>query len=303
MQKNELISYIRQPEKLNQDTLDKILQVKESFPYFQTAWLLTLKNRFLLNDENFRNDIENAAAFVPDRRIFYELLYPIKEEPEVSSETGDKIAVDPGILTDEEIPAEIEYSETDTNISAIPAANSETNNQSVTEGSDQTPDADQDDASLQETISDLSSLQFREFELIEPSEAELIPDIELPGETTPEKEDDSKSFSGVRQESDLFTLDTESELIISKNELIDKFIETNPVIKPREDLQSHVDISEDSVKEHDGMFTDTLARIYIKQGYYTKAIFAYEKLILKFPEKSDYFAGQIEAIKQLINKQ
>jgi hypothetical protein len=85
--------------------------------------------------------------------------------------------------------------------------------------------------------------------------------------------------------------------------LIDKFIESNPRLEPPRDNVPHTDISADSVKEHDGIFTDTLARIYIKQGYYSKAIFAYEKLILKYPEKSDYFAGQIKEIKKLTNKQ
>ncbi len=84
--------------------------------------------------------------------------------------------------------------------------------------------------------------------------------------------------------------------------LIDKFIKSSPRLSPPKENAPHVDISEDSVKEHDGIFTDTLARIYIKQGYYSKAIFAYEKLILKYPEKSGYFAGQIEEIKKLTNK-
>ena len=49
------------------------------------------------------------------------------------------------------------------------------------------------------------------------------------------------------------------------------------------------------------MITDTLAKIYMKQGKYDKAILAYEKLSLKYPKKNSYFAGQIKKIKQLIN--
>jgi hypothetical protein len=84
--------------------------------------------------------------------------------------------------------------------------------------------------------------------------------------------------------------------------LIDRFIKTNPRISPANPDRINVDVSEDSIREHESFFTDTLARIYVKQGNYAKAILAYEKLSLKYPEKSNYFAGQILEIKKLINK-
>ena len=47
--------------------------------------------------------------------------------------------------------------------------------------------------------------------------------------------------------------------------------------------------------------TETLAKIYMRQGMYKQAILAYEKLSLKYPEKNTYFAGQIEEVKKLIH--
>ncbi len=44
--------------------------------------------------------------------------------------------------------------------------------------------------------------------------------------------------------------------------------------------------------------TETLAQIYAEQGYYEQASAIYSKLILRYPEKSAYFASLIEKIKQ-----
>ena len=89
-----------------------------------------------------------------------------------------------------------------------------------------------------------------------------------------------------------------------ENDLIAKFIIVNPRIDSVESYNDEQkDISEHSIKEDDNLLTETLAKVYIAQGYFDKALKSYEKLCLKYPEKNTYFAGQIEMIKELINKQ
>ena len=47
-------------------------------------------------------------------------------------------------------------------------------------------------------------------------------------------------------------------------------------------------------------FTETLARIYIKQGRYSKALEIIQRLSLQFPKKNAYFADQIRFLEKLI---
>ena len=86
--------------------------------------------------------------------------------------------------------------------------------------------------------------------------------------------------------------------------LIDKFVETEPRIsKPkREEFFSPVQSAKESLIENDEIVTETLARVYIEQEHYDKAIAAYEKLSLTFPQKSSFFASQIKLIHDLKEK-
>ena len=57
------------------------------------------------------------------------------------------------------------------------------------------------------------------------------------------------------------------------------------------------DLAEKSVDKESIIVTETLAKITAKQGDVAKAIWMYQQLILKNPEKSDYFAHEIEKLK------
>ena len=68
-------------------------------------------------------------------------------------------------------------------------------------------------------------------------------------------------------------------------------------------LSSIEDISLGSLSDSEDLITETLVEIYISQGYYVRAISGYEKLSLKYPEKSTYFASRIKEIENLIKNQ
>ncbi|KGO00620.1 hypothetical protein HR11_01865 [Porphyromonas macacae] len=71
----------------------------------------------------------------------------------------------------------------------------------------------------------------------------------------------------------------------------------------RHEAQSHPNASE-AAKEHDldeELFTETLAKIYIKQQRYDKALRIIRSINLNFPEKNRYFADQIRFLEKLIS--
>jgi hypothetical protein len=84
-------------------------------------------------------------------------------------------------------------------------------------------------------------------------------------------------------------------------DLIEKFIAENPKIKPSNSFITS-DVAIESVLENEHLMTETLAHVYLEQKKYQKAITAFTILSLKYPEKSSFFANQIEAIKKLEEK-
>jgi hypothetical protein len=127
-----------------------------------------------------------------------------------------------------------------------------------------------------------------EFSKISDNSSELLhrePDFELEYETT------TPENPKPEQPSQLSSFD-----------LIEKFIEENPAFVPNrlELSETREDISLTSIIESEDLVSETLASVYTGQKLYDKAIATYEKLILKFPEKSTYFASRIEELRNNI---
>lgn len=151
-------------------------------------------------------------------------------------------------------------------------------------------------------------------DLLPPSlrpETEIVKIPEVQPETEPAEESSEMSFGAWLKKLDksakpVFTEEvraTAEEPVLpsehKSNDLIDKFIKEQPRINPQKTtFYNPANMAKKSVQESDEFITETLARIYVKQGNISKAIRAYQKLSLKFPEKTAYFAALIEELKR-----
>nr|WP_319511655.1 tetratricopeptide repeat protein [uncultured Draconibacterium sp.] len=111
---------------------------------------------------------------------------------------------------------------------------------------------------------------------------------------------EENALSGYRLEGDVE--------LQSEHSLIDKFLssDTTRIGMNKTSIETHGAESDklyidESVKEDEELVTETLASIYFQQKNFDKALEAYKKLSLKYPEKSVYFAGRIEEIELLKN--
>ena len=106
-----------------------------------------------------------------------------------------------------------------------------------------------------------------------------------------------------------YLLETEGDVTtdnapqLKGHDLIDNFLQQEQgritLDLPQDDFDDSQQDSnaDDSDEEY---FTETLARIYIKQGRYQKALDIITRLSTKYPHKNAYFADQIRFLEKLI---
>jgi len=232
--------------------LKQLDSVLDSFPYFQSARMLYLRNLKIHNNFLFNSYLRTTAAYVGDRTVLFEY---ITKEAEI-----DEVELDKGIIQ--------EFS----------------NNKSekIESEAQENEDTEVEETDAHKIINFSTNDRFSFNEWLQLSNAKEI-----------HRKIDEKIDAYEKKE-------RQTEAGNSKFDLIDKFINSNPKLKPKPKEDTTLgNIALSGTKENEGWMTETLAQVYIEQKKYSKAIKAYKILGLKYPEKSGFFADRIRAIKKL----
>ena len=292
------------PQQIKKQALPDLVEVIDTYPYFQSARALWLKG--LKNQESFRyNDaLKLTAAHTTNRDILFEFI---------TSESFEQDQISLQILSNDQ---------------AIGGYDIE-----IGEDLSQTIDTEQKQEQ-QKALEDAEAVL--DPNLFEKKIADIEQMIAVSQELS-NKEDTSNSAND--KESTLSQLGIDTPLTFSKKDrysfsqwlqltsatpivreqtkeqkpsrttkekehkydLIEKFINKKPKIKASKNSPQQQTLPQEDSKPSNSLMTETLAKVYLQQKNYKKAIQAYKILILKNPEKSGFFADQIRAVEKLIN--
>lgn len=230
---------IKHPETLNLKTIYELRKLIATYPYYQPARLLLLKNLYLLHDPTFEQELKNSSIFFTDRSILFDTFESVYYQNEKSK----------AIIEDNKKDENLTDSLIDNYLDQVP-------DDSSIDKNDNTRKPNSVDATIDYVAYLLET---------ENSESQ---------KQTPELKGQSLIDDFINKEGKKITLseDTTDELADNPHE---ETIETE-------------------------YFTETLARIYIKQQRYSKALEIIKKLNLEYPKKNSYFASQIRFLEKLV---
>ena len=88
-----LYEWILHPEYLNKDSLFELRNLLARYPYFQTVRLLYLKNLFLLQDADFKDELRKSALYIADLSVLFYYIegerLVIKKHPSEKNVSSD----------------------------------------------------------------------------------------------------------------------------------------------------------------------------------------------------------------------
>ena len=274
MNRDQFIGFVKSPDTLDAGTTPMLEKLVKAYPYCQTAEILYALNLNKENNFRFNAQLRTAAAYAPDRRLLKQLLH--QQRKPATPETGPDAVIAP---------------ETE-GASAQPV-------QELTND----PVVDKKKKELMILIDQLK--QEVESILSEANRDSDQPLIELASRIEEVIQDHEHPRTRIKPDikdynfSHLPDLREEHDSAMSNEALINKFIEEEPKIEAphKAEFFDAVDYAKHGLEDKQDIVSETLAKVHLKQGNPDKAIKIYERLSLLYPEKSSFFAAQIEKIK------
>lgn len=269
------------PQELGKDHIAYLQSYIEEFPNFYLAHQLILKAYHNIGDPRFQRQLQITSLLSPNREELYYFINGRPEESEIElkeSSTNEKEPIDYDKIIDlvnEELGSDTKDEEQHTKIE------SEEIYQTPVFRIEDIPQIIEEKKKDEKSDNDEGSKPIKK--------APTATDFYSWLETKNNKSSEEKNSA-------------EKEHKESTENLLDAFIQNNPSISPldKDDIQpkKHYQIQQNI----EDFSTETLARIFIKQKNYRKAIEVYEQLSLKIPEKKAYFATQILLLQDLLNE-
>lgn len=288
MDKERFQKLMARPDIIEDEDIAKLHQVVRDYPGFHNAHYLLLYGLYKQNSEKFDNQLNHSALFLSNRAFLMNAIFnghvslnrvgagivtEIQElKPEENLPTGK------ADILQEETPAIIENETAPMNVADFEAETAEKIAVSEIEQVQEVLPESSPNDTFTFSLEDSQPIEtFEKKEMEVPVKQDLVPDLLELDMSTPKADDEQTG------------------------DLIDHFLKVNPRIVPKLDLEdSRGDISQPGLEENDEIVTETLASIFEQQGHFQKAKDAFQKLILKFPEKSTYFASRIQELEKRI---
>ncbi len=269
MNSAEFTYLLQHPENIDALKTQQLNEVISEFPYFQSARAIQLKGLNKTNSFKYNQTLKKTAAYTIDRKVLFDFI----TSPIFITKTNKEA----------ELLEEIEV---------IDAEDDKTLHKKITES-----------LSLSNKILETKPDTIQEQKIVK--DQEKTTDILELGKPIQFVSTEPHSFNEWMQLIAQKPISREEipvrkiEEIEEKFNIIDKFIELNPKIKPIDKNALNIDVIMEGSTENESLMTETLAKVYLEQKKYENAIKAYRILILKYPEKSGFFADRIKAIKNL----
>ncbi|MDT0646730.1 hypothetical protein RM545_08510 [Zunongwangia sp. F260] len=292
---NEFTYLLQHPGNVTKEHSGELEEILTKYPYFQAARALRLKGLKENRSFSYNSALKKTAAYTTDRSVLFDYITsPEFNQNQIAEQIKEqeKRLKEITVFEAEEVHGKRSMAIDD----AIKMKQSE---------SDRVMDPalferpEKEETPEKRQISTNTSPEEEELKIGEPldlnaSESHSFAEwLRLTSAKPVERETSSSKEKIENQDQE------ESDKPLSKKfDLIDEFISKSPKIKPGKST-GKTNLAERSSVTPEALMTETLAKVYLEQKNYKKAIQAYKILILKNPEKSGFFADQIRAIEKL----